>query len=237
MDLKLQLCDYEAKLNETTGGYDMSESIILAVLGIIGTLSGTILTQIVHIKLERSKSIEKAKQDRYETKREKLSDIYNELISIINLFPNISPNDVLQFVENGPIYSLENFEGVLSSLDIQIDHYKKQLSIKDIDYERKSNIETHISNREYSKKKIIKIRDKYYLAKEKYKSFCESDKIVFDLYAGQDVRNHLVKFDVIIHNTFISGYRAGEDCDPINNINLVTKRNLINSIRNDIGIY
>lgn len=39
----------------------------------------------------------------------------------------------------------------------------------DIDYEQ-------ISNREYAKRKIFNILDKYY-----NKSFCESNKVIFDL--------------------------------------------------------
>ena len=75
------------------------------------------------------------------------------------------------------------------------------------------------------------------MARDKYKSFCESNKVVFDLYAGQDVRNCLVKFEVVIHNVFISGHMVGDKDDPINNIIQISRRNLINSIRNDIGIH
>ena len=51
------------------------------------------------------------------------------------------------------------------------------------------------------------------------------------------MRNCLVKFEVIIHNVFISGRMAGDKDDPINNIIQISRRNLINSIRNDIGIH
>ncbi|WP_446897867.1 hypothetical protein ACSVC9_12915 [Clostridium sp. LBM24168] len=215
----------------------MSETVILAVIGIVGTLAGTVLTQSVNIYIERTKRKENASRDRYETKREKLNGVYKELISVVNLYPNSSPNDILKYVNYAPNYSMEHFETVLKSLDYQIDDYKNQLNINNIDFERKFNIETQISNREYSKKKISEIRHEYYIAREKYKSFCESDKIVFDFYAGQDVRNRLVEFEVVIHNVFISGYRAGEDADPINNIILLSRRNLINNIRSDVGIY
>lgn len=224
-------------IRETNGGYVMSEAVVLAVIGIAGTLVGTVLTQIVNIYVERTKSKEMASRDRYKAKREKLNDVYKELINIINLFPSSSPNDILKYVDYAPNYSIENFDAILKSLDYQIEHYKNQLNIRDLNFERKDDIETQISNREYAKKRIAEIRDEYYIARDKYKSFCESDKVVFDLYAGQDVRNCLIEFEVVIHNVFISGYKAGEGADPMNNIILVSRRNLINSIRSDLGIY
>lgn len=110
---------------------------------------------------------------------------------------------------------MESFDAVLTSLDYQIEDYKRQLNNVNINYERKIDAETQISNREYAKKKISEIRDAYYMAKDRYKLFCESDKAVFDLYAGQDVRNCLVEFEVILHNVFISGHSVGAANDPL----------------------
>lgn len=45
----------------------------------------------------------------------------------------------------------------------------------------------------------------------------QSEKIIFDLYAGQNVRNALVRFEVVIHNVFICGYSVGDVFDPLNN--------------------
>lgn len=59
--------------------------------------------------------------------------------------------------------------------------------------------------------------------------------MIFDLYAGQDVRNRLVEFEVVIHNVFISGHSVGDVDDPLDNIVTISRRNLINSMRNDIG--
>ena len=61
------------------------------------------------------------------------------------------------------------------------------------------------------------------------------DKAVFDLYAGQDVRNCLVEFEVIIHNVFISGHSVENVDDPRNNRIDIIRRKIINSIRSDIG--
>lgn len=77
----------------------------------------------------------------------------------------------------------------------------------------------------------------YFNARDKYDAFCETDKVVFDLYAGQDVKNCLVQFEVMIDNVFISGRCVGTDeDDPLKNCVEICRRNLINAMRDDIGI-
>lgn len=214
----------------------MSDTMITALVSAGGTLLVSIVTLITNAFIERFKTKLEIQQKDGQLKREHLNDIYKELISIINLYPNASPNDILEYVDYAPNYSMEHFDSILRSLDYQIEDYKKQLNIANIDYERKNDINEQILNREYAKKEISRIRDEYYIAKDRYKSFCESDKVIFDLYAGQDVRNCLVEFEVIIHNVFISGRKAGDKDDPINNILQVSQRNLVSSMRRDIGI-
>lgn len=214
----------------------MSDTMLTAFIGGGGTLLVSIVTLVANAYIERFKSKLEMQQKEYQTKREHLNEVYRELIAIINLYPNSSPNDILEYVEYAPDYSMEHFDSILKSLDYQIEDYKKQLNIANLDYERKNHINVQILNIEYARKKISKICDEYYIAKDKYKSFCESDKVVFDLYAGQDVRNCLVEFEVIIHNVFISGRKAGNQDDPLNNILQVSRRNLVNSMRRDIGI-
>lgn len=210
--------------------------MLAALISAGGTLLVSIVTLVANAFIERFKSKSEIQQKEYQSKRERLNEVYKELIAIINLYPNSSPNDVLKYVEYAPNYSMENFDSILKSLAYQIEDYKKQLNIANIEYERKNDINEQISSREYAKKEISKIRDEYYAAKDKYKLFCESGKVIFDLYAGQDVRNCLVEFEVIIHNVFISGRRAGDKDDPIDNIIQVSRRNLVNSMRRDIGI-
>ncbi len=214
----------------------MSDAMLAALISAGGTLLVSIVTLVANAFIERFKSKSEIQQKEYQSKRERLNEVYKELIAIINLYPNSSPNDVLKYVEYAPNYSMENFDSILKSLAYQIEDYKKQLNIANIEYERKNDINEQISSREYAKKEISKIRDEYYAAKDKYKLFCESGKVIFDLYAGQDVRNCLVEFEVIIHNVFISGRRAGDKDDPIDNIIQVSRRNLVNSMRRDIGI-
>lgn len=214
----------------------MSDAMLAALISAGGTLLVSIVTLVANAFIERFKSKSEIQQKEYQSKREHLNEVYKELIAIINLYPNSSPNDVLKYVEYAPNYSMENFDSILKSLAYQIEDYKKQLNIANIEYERKNDINEQISNREYAKKEISKICDEYYAAKDKYKLFCESGKVIFDLYAGQDVQNCLVEFEVIIHNVFISGRRVGDKDDPINNILQVSRRNLVNSMRRDIGI-
>lgn len=215
----------------------MSDPMITALVSAGGTLIVSIVTLVANAFIEGFRNKSEMKQKDYQSKREHLNEVYKELISIINLYPNSSPNDILKYIDYAPNYSMEYFDSILQILDYQIEDYKKQLNNKNIKYEERCDIDTQISNREYAKQNIFEIRDEYYMARDKYKSFCESNKVVFDLYAGQDVRNCLVKFEVVIHNVFISGHMAGDKDDPINNIIQISRRNLINSIRNDIGIH
>ncbi|WP_349945198.1 hypothetical protein ABFV83_15865 [Lacrimispora sp. BS-2] len=210
--------------------------MITALISAGATLTVAIITLIINAYIERFRSKLEIQQKMLQSKRENLNDVYKILISIISLYPSSSPNDIMKFVEYSPNYSMEHYDAVLRSLDYQAEDYKNQLNVVNLDYERKSDIETQISNREYVKNKISENRDEYYIARDKYKSFCECDKVAFDLYAGQEVRNRLVEFEVVIHNVFISGQNAGEDGDPINNIIHVSRINLINSMRSDLGI-
>lgn len=218
------------------GGAIMSDTMLACLISSGVTLLVCIVTFVTNTYIERFKSRFEWQQKEFQSKREYLSEVYKELISIINLYPASSPNDILKNVEYAPNYFMENFDAILKSLDYQIEHHKKQLNIGNIDYKQRNDVDEQISNREYAKKKICEVRDEYYAAKDKYKSFCESDKATFDLHAGQDVRNSLVEFEVIIHNVFISGRKVGNQDDPINNSIQVSRRNLVNSMRNDIGI-
>lgn len=217
------------------GGRIMSEVIIAALIGAGITLVTTTCTLVLNYRIQKDKIQYDYTIKQQETKKERLSNIYETLIKIINLYPSTSPNDVLSGVEYAPNYLMERFEAVLKSLDYQIEDYRKQLQSANISYEQKSDIEIQISNREYAKEKILLTREQYNKAKEEYKLFCESDKAIFDIYAGQIVKNSLVEFEVAIHNVFISGRRAGEE-NLNNNVIWVSRRNIVNAIRDDIGI-
>lgn len=216
----------------------MSETINASVIGAVISAVIRVITTMINTRNENNRNKILMQQKDMETKREHLDSIYKKLMSIINLYPKLSPNDILKYVEYAPNYSMESFDSVVKSLDYQIEYYRKQLNNDNIDYQRKSDIETQISNREYSKKKILEIRDAYFNARDQYKLFCETDKVIFDLYAGQEVRNCLVQFEVMIHNVFISGHCVGANADdPLQNCVEICRRELINSIRYyDFGI-
>lgn len=200
------------------------------------TLATSVVTQITSASIEKRKSKLAVRQQEYQLKRERLDTVYKDLISVVNLYPNLSPNDVLKHIEYAPNYSMESFGSILKSLDYQLEDYTDQLSGENINYERKSDFETQIRNREYAKKKIYEIRDRYFNARDKYEGFCKSNKVIFDIYAGQEVKNCLVEFEVEIHNVFISGRCSGDVDDPLNNRIDIFRRRLVDSIRNDLGI-
>lgn len=215
----------------------MSETMITALVTAGATMLVSIITLVVNASINSYKSKLDIQHKMYQSKRENLNDVYKTLISIVNLYPKKSPNDVLKYVEDAPCYLLESFDSVIMSLDDQIEDYKNQLNIENLNYHRKIDVKTKISKREYSKKNILEIRDKYFDARDRYKEFCEKEKVIFDLYAGQEVRNSLVQFELMIHNIFISGYSVGaEPDDPLKNCVEICKRELINSMRYDIGI-
>jgi hypothetical protein len=214
----------------------MSETVQIAIIGIVGTLLAPVVSLICNYFIERYKIKELEKRDKFETKREKLTDIYKELINIINLYPNLSPNDILNDIENAPNYSMESFDSVMKSLDYQIEDYTKQLKNLNIHREQENNISIQVSNIKYAKNKIFKIKNQYIIAKEQYASFLKTDKIIFDLYAGQDVRSQLVEFEVLMHNIFVSGRKTMDKEPYTDNLIENCKRKLINTVRSDIGI-
>lgn len=176
---------------------------------------------------------QKIQQNEYNFKRKHLKEIYEELLKAIKLFPDYSPADILIDIELTMHYSNENFDSLIEALRCQIVEYKKRLEY--CSFDQKYDIDVQIQNMGYAQRKITEIRDKYYAAKNLYNSVYNSDITKIDLYAGQDVKNRLVEFDVIIKNVFLSGYLA-QRSDSTNNIIKVSRRNLINSLRNDIGI-
>ncbi len=201
----------------------LSDIIIGALIGALTTIIGTPFFEKHKSKLELKKIEKQAKNDC-------LNDVYKNLISIANLYPNTSPNDVMKWLDDSPNFS-GDFLSTLKSLGYKKEFLERRLNHVDNDY----TIKEQISNIEFAVDRIINIRDKYFIAKEKYELFCETEKVNIDLYAGQEVRNCLVEFEVLLHNTFKVGRCVGESDDFLNNYIEISKRNLINAIRNDIA--
>lgn len=212
---------------------ELVATIAGGVISVLGIVIGAIITQ-------RSTKIVKEselRQKEYQAKRDILTDIYKSLITIINLYPDESPNDIIEHIKYPPNYSLESYDAIFSSLDFKLEDYTEQLSIPDIDSYRKSDIKTEISNIDYAKRGLNANKDSYFKAVKEKVSFDESDKTAFDLYAGQSVKNCLVRFEVVINNVFVSGYSVGKLDDPNDNTIKIARRELINAMRNDIGIF
>ena len=205
---------------------------VLAIVGILGFLWG------IYIYVDKRKSkIQERKIQSQVQKQEKLTEPYNELIRVISLFPNRSPFDVMNLLPYDCKFKfeLENFDTVNRILEIQIkEDYQKRLERKGLTYQDEEDIKTEIRNREYYIKEIEKIKNQYFLAKKEYERFRSTDKII-ELYASQDVKNCLVKFDVTWHNAFIAG-RLLEYNDGRNNKLDDIRWELEQVIRADLGI-
>lgn len=142
----------------------------------------------------------------------------------------------MTLLSNGPNFHSENFDAVNRILEIQIkEDYQKRLERKGLTYQDEEDIKTEIRNREYYIKEIEKIKNQYFLAKKEYERFRSTDKII-ELYASQDVKNCLVKFEVTWHNAFITG-RPLEYNDGRNNKLDDICWELEQVIRTDLGIF
>ena len=207
----------------------------------IATIVGVLLAIIVAIGgvIKYFSEKKDKKYERYiEEKRnkgEKLTETYNELLKIIALFPNKTPYDVMTNLQFPPVFNREDFDTVNRILEIQIkENYQKRLEREGLTYQDEEDIKTEIRNREYYIKEIEKIKNQYFLAKKGYEQFRRNDKII-ELYASQDVKNCLVKFDVTWHNAFIAG-RPLEYNDGRNNKLDDIRWELERVIREDLGV-
>lgn len=205
------------------------------IVSSIATLCTTLITQLFLFFTNKLKYKYESKQIEYKIKKEKLEDIYLKLTSIINLYPEITPNDVLKFIEFSPCFLMEDFDSTIKSLNYQIDDYKNQLNNFKLNSEMKNKVENEILNRKYAIRQILDIKEKYQNAKVAYQCFVENDKNILDLFAGQDVLDCIVEFEVIIYNAFISGRYVGEADEPTNNSINKIRRDLIYNMRKDIG--
>lgn len=209
-------------------GSELLSALVGGVVGVVGTM----ITQRGAKILKKLELRQTEKQE----KRKILTEVYKSLISVVDLYPEESPNDILEYVKYAPNYSIENYNAIFRILDIKLEDYEEQLKISNIDYQRRTDIEIKISNINYAKEELAINRDSYYKAVKEYASFLDSDKTAFELYASQSVKNCLVRFEIIIHNVFITGYSAKLPDNQYENIIKMRRRELIQAMRNDIGI-
>ena len=104
----------------------LSNELVATIAGggisVLGIVIGAIITQ-------RSTKIVKEselRQKEYQAKRDILTDIYKSLITIINLYPDESPNDIIEHIKYPPNYSLESYDAIFSSLDFKLEDYTEQ---------------------------------------------------------------------------------------------------------------
>ena len=205
-------------------------TIVGVLLAIIVAIGGV----IKYFREKKDKEYERYIEGK-RNKRDKLTATYNELLKIIALFPNKTPYDIMNNISFSPVFNFEDFDTVNRILEIQIkEDYQKRLERKGLTYQDEEDIKTEIRNREYYIKEIEKIKNQYFLAKKEYERFRTTDKII-ELYASQDVKNCLVKFDVTWHNAFIAG-RLLEYNDGRNNKLDNIRWELEFIIRKDLGI-
>ena len=205
-------------------------TIVGVLLAIIVAIGGV----IKYFREKKDKEYERYIEGK-RNKRDKLTATYNELLKIIALFPNKTPYDIMNNISFSPVFNFEDFDTLNRILEIQIkDDYQKRLERNGLTYQDEEDIKTEIRNREYYIKEIEKIKNQYFLAKKEYERFRSTDKII-ELYASQDVKNCLVKFDVTWHNAFIAG-RLLEYNDGRNNKLDNIRWELEFIIRKDLGI-
>ncbi len=179
-------------------------SYIASIVGVLLAIIATLGRVIKYFREKKDKEYERYIEEK-RNKRDKLTETYKELLKIIYLFPNKTPYDIMNNISFSPVFNFEDFDTVNRILEIQIkEDYQKRLERKGLTYQDEEDIKTEIRNREYYIKEIEKIKNQYFLAKKEYERFRSTDKII-ELYASQDVKNCLVKFDVTWHNAFIAG--------------------------------
>lgn len=208
-------------------------SYIATIIGVLVTIIVSIGGVIKYFREKKDKEYERYIEGK-RNKRDKLTATYNELLKIIALFPNKTPYDVMTNLPFSPVFSRENFDTVNRILEIQIkEDYQKRLEREGLTYQDEEDIKTEIRNREYYIKEIEKIKNQYFLAKKGYERFRRNDKII-ELYASQDVKNCLVKFDVTWYNAFIAGRPLEYNYGRNNKLDDI-RRKLEYLIRADLG--
>jgi hypothetical protein len=209
----------------------MSESLIAALIGAVITL----ISVITNSNLENKKRKNEMLQKEFEFKRKPLCEVYEKYISIINSFPAVSPNDILKIVEYPPHYSMESFKTIIEILTYRIKECEATLTVNNLGATEMYQTKKEISDMENCITQIEQNKDAYLSAKDAYDKFCISDKKVIDLYAGQNVRNSMVKFEVVLSNLFIAGCDFEDNFNPEKNVLDRARREVISAMRDDIG--
>ena len=123
---------------------------IATILGPILVVCGGIwaLYKFLNSKKEQ---VRQWKCEEKRNKQEKLTGIYNNLLRIISLFPNKTPNDIMNLLSYGPNFSSENFDTVNRILEIQIkEDYQKRLKREGLTYQDEEDIKIRPDSHGYA---------------------------------------------------------------------------------------
>ena len=210
-------------LLKTSYKIKMSDQIIGVVIGSAVTL----FINIINIAVQniRDKSYLKQK------KMESLSNIYEQLLSIVYLYPLKSPTDIQEGCVDGVRFSNENFDNVIEQLEIKEEHNNCLLGkhSKDIELINANELIKNI------KDKVIQNKNQYIYAKDNYYKFCGTYKGILLLYATSEVKQSLEQWETTINNVFIAGHSAIKNEDQTNQIEFC-RNNLIKAVQDNLSI-
>lgn len=164
-------------------------------------------------------------------KRDMLKKTYCQLVKILELYPNDTPQNIMCNLPYKPYYRLENFDIIVYILDCKASHYSEKLKIELFREEDKEQFRCNIAEFERLKESILKNKSKYFEAKAAYEEFTKINRAKIRLYSSIDVQNRLCEFEVAVHNLFISGYYIDEN--DYYSMSFVKSR-LIDSMRSDL---
>ena len=210
-------------LLKTSYKISMSDQIKGVIIGSAVTLFINIINIVVQIIKDKSYLKQK--------KRESLSNIYEQLLSIVHLYPLESPTDIQKRCIDGVRFSHENFDNVIEQLEIKEEHINRLLEkdSKDIELINANELIKNI------KDKVMQNKNQYTYAKDNYYKFCGTYKGILLLYATSEVKQSLEQWETTINNVFIAGYSAIKNEDQISQIELC-RNNLIKAVQDNLSI-
>lgn len=213
-------------LLKTSYKNNMSDQIKGVIIGSAVTLFINIINIVVQIIKDKSYLKQK--------KMESLSNIYEQLLSIVYLYPLESPTDIQTRCIDGVRFSHENFDNVIKQLEIKEEHNNCLLE-KDSKNIELINANELIKN---IKDKVMQNKNQYIYAKDNYYKFCGTYKGILLLYATSEVKQSLEQWEITINNVFIAGHSAISAIENENQVNQIEfcRNNLIKAVQDNLSI-
>lgn len=192
---------------------------ILFIIDKLTTLLSGVLGGLINFRGAQKSTEKQFKHKMREMRRKELADLYTNLLAILDRYPKVTPKEVLVQLErdcNGisVAYGSENFSYVIKVLRNYQTHFAK-CEVNEKSYEEKVLLKRKIARIDGTIRELQEIAQMYFDAKKKYRSFCNTERLKFELLASQTTINQLVRFEVFVKNIFISsneiGSKIGED--------------------------